>query len=91
MVLLFVTSEIGHRLHNAFDEIDDAICQLEWYQYPIEIQRILPLIMTYTQKPVVINFFGSFSCSREQFKRVRSSTDSNHFIRNKIEHGILNC
>lgn len=73
IALNFATCEIGHRLENTFNEIHDAFCLLEWYFYPVKVQRMLVLILINTQKPVEINFFGSIACSREQFKRVRHS------------------
>lgn len=70
IALVFATSEIGQRVETTFDEINDSFCQLNWYLYPIEVQRMLIPILIYTEKPVVINFFGSITCSREQFKKV---------------------
>lgn len=68
--LVFATCEIGHRLESTFSEINGAICKLQWYLYPIKIQRTLGPMLIYTQTPVVIEFFGSIACSREQFKKV---------------------
>lgn len=78
IALVFATCEIGHRLENTFNEINYAFCQqLEWYYYPIEVQRMLVQTLIYTQQPVAIKFFGSIACSREQFKGVRSFSTKN--------------
>lgn len=68
--LTFATCEIGQRLQSTFTEIEDTVYQLQWYLYPIQIQRMLIPITIYTQQTVVIQFFGSIACSREQFKKV---------------------
>lgn len=68
--LAFILSEFGQRICDAYDEINDAINQTEWYLLPIEMQRMLPIIMMNAQQSLELNFFGSFSCNREQFQRV---------------------
>ena len=70
--LVFVTCEIGQRVSNNCCGIEEEMVQLDWYLYPIKIQRMFIPMMIYVQKPVEIEFFGSFSCSREQFKQVRN-------------------
>lgn len=67
---LFVACELGQRASNAFDEINDVIGQFDWYLFPDELKKILPIIMQFAQRPVDVEFFGSISCSREVFKRV---------------------
>lgn len=69
--LVFVACEISQRSCDALNEMDDDIGQLDWYMYPAEIQRMLPIIMENSQQPVIIKCFGSFPCSRETFKEVR--------------------
>lgn len=78
IALNFATCEIGQRLENTFDEINDAFCLLEWYLYPAKVQQMLVPILIITQKPVEINFFGSIACSREQFKKVRLPSTTNN-------------
>lgn len=53
IILLF--SELGQRFSNSFIEIDDAIGQLDWYLFPIGIQRLLPITIMNVQQPVVID------------------------------------
>lgn len=66
----FITCESGQRLTNSFDEVDDDLGQLDWYLFPIEIQRLLPMTIMNVQEPPVIKCFGNIQCSREQFKKV---------------------
>lgn len=74
--LVFTACEFGQRLSNAVSGIDDVLIQIDWYRLPIKIQRALPAIILYAQEPAAIDFFGSLSCSREQFKKVSQSTET---------------
>lgn len=65
--------ELGQRLTNAFEEINDEIWQMDWYLFPSQIQRMLPTIMNLTQKKVAFKCFGSIAGSRETFKKVSST------------------
>lgn len=67
----FVVNEMGQRFSDAFNKVDDAVSQLNWYLFPNEVQRMLPTFIINTQEPVVIRFFGSNVCSREQYKKVK--------------------
>lgn len=69
-VLVFSCCELGHKLSDAFDRIDDLLYRIDWYLFPMKIQKMLPIIMLNTQQSLVVKFFGSNSCSREQFKKV---------------------
>lgn len=68
--LMFAICELCQRVNMAFDECSDIVDQLEWYRFPIEIQRMLPFIQQFTQQPVEITCFGSKACDRESFKYV---------------------
>ena len=69
--VMFVACELGQRLNLAFDECNDMIDQFNWYLFPAEIQRMLPLILNFMQQPVEIKCFGSTALDRETFKYVR--------------------
>lgn len=77
--VMFVACELSQRVNLAFDECNDMITQFEWYLFPAEIQRMLPLTMKYTQQSVEINCFGSTACNRETFKYV-SVTNAISFL-----------
>lgn len=74
--LVFAACELGQRLSNAFSEIDGRIGELDWYLLPIEIRRMLPTIILYAELPLVVQFFGSLTCCREQFKKVSQCQES---------------
>lgn len=69
-VIVFITCELGQRVNLAFVECNDMIDQFGWYRFPLKIQRMLPMIMDFSQQPVEIKCFGSTACSRETFKYV---------------------
>lgn len=72
--MVYAACELGQRFSKLFSEVDDVVGRhLDWYLLPIEIKRMLSIIIINSQRPCVIEFFGSFSCSREQFKKVSSS------------------
>lgn len=67
---LLVACELSQRVNVAFEECDKIIEQFDWYRFPLEIQRILPTIIIYAQRPVEIKCFGSMACNRAAFKDV---------------------
>lgn len=74
--LLLFTCEMGHRFRDAFSDMNDALGQLNFYLFPIDIQRILPTVIMYAQEPLNVGFFGSLSATREQFKQVSAPIKS---------------
>lgn len=68
---IFLFCEFGERLIDRFAEIDNEMFGWNWYKFPIGVQKILPLIMKGTQKPVKVEGFGNIQCARETFKIVR--------------------
>lgn len=73
IVLLFAACELSQRINNAYSEVDSIFNQFAWYLFPNEVRRILPTIIMYIQEPVELKFFGNLSCSRDQYKRVRTN------------------
>lgn len=69
-VLLFILCELGERVRIRFEEIDNEINNMNWYLYPIKIQRMLPTMQMMSQQDVQLTAFGNFPCSRDNFKRV---------------------
>lgn len=67
---LIVICEIGQRVTNAFEPIEDTFKEFDWYSFPMRIQRKLPIIWSLAQKPITLNCFGGISCNRESFKMV---------------------
>ena len=73
--VLLITCELGQQINLAFIDCSDMIDQFDWYLFPIEIQRMLPLILNFAQQPIEVKCFGSAACDRETFKYVRVYTN----------------
>lgn len=68
---VFIACEMGHRLSSSFEEmIDSTIDHFDWYLFPNEMKRVLPMIMLMAQQPVSLECFASIRCAREVFKNV---------------------
>lgn len=67
---IFLLCELGERLTIAYDELECEIEQYEWYLFPIEIQRLLPLVVINAQQLVAMQCFGRISSNRDAFKKV---------------------
>lgn len=69
--IVYTTCEIGERLCGSFNKISVVIDRLNWYLLPIKVQKMLHVIILIVQCPVTLECFGSISCLREAFKKVR--------------------
>lgn len=76
--LVFFPCEVGQRLTNAFDETNYKFEQLQWYLFPVKIQRMLPTILSIVQTPMVLEWFGIVSGTRDQFKKVINKLNQCH-------------
>lgn len=70
--LVFICCELGQRVSGSFTEINSAVDHLNWYLFPMTVQRIMPIIINNAQQPIEIECFGSVRCNRKSFKEVRS-------------------
>ena len=73
--LTFIACENGEQITDAFNEVHDVIGQLYWYRFPVKIKHVLATILIGAQGDVAIECFGSVSCNREAFKKVRFSIE----------------
>lgn len=70
--LVFTVCELCQNVSDIFNEIDVVINEFDWLSFPIEIQRLLPIVIITEQQPIDFKFFGSITSSRESFKQVSS-------------------
>lgn len=68
--LVFVVSELCQQVCNGFEEMNEVMDQFHWSSYPVKVQRMLPLVINYTQQPIEFKVFGSIACCRESCKKV---------------------
>lgn len=80
-------SETGQMMSNNLEEMKDILWQSEWYSFPIEIQRMLPMAVANTQRPILVHGFGNLLFHRQSIKQVSAITMFT-IVRNK-KHQIL--
>lgn len=68
--LVLGACEFGHKLNDAYEQIDDKIVQFNWYHFPTDVRKMLPLFMGSAQQMIDLSVFGSIACDRENFKNV---------------------
>lgn len=70
LIYVIVLCLFGYEVTLRFDEISDAIYQCGWTELPMNVQRILPMILQISQNTVFIE--GNFNdrCTREFLKKV---------------------
>lgn len=73
LVVSAIHCEVGERMSNIWVEIDDDINSIEWYLLSTDTRKSIITIMSFTQRPVILDGLGSISGSRELFKKVSLS------------------
>lgn len=68
--LLFVYCEIGERVADNFEEINSAFCGMDWYLFPTEARRMMPIILMATRQAVQFKGYGNIPATRGTFKGV---------------------
>lgn len=66
--LVFMFCEFGEQIKRRSDEINDAICDLDWNTFPLHVQRMMPVILLSVQNPVELTAYGGVRCARLTFK-----------------------
>lgn len=67
---IFFLCEFGQKLKNEFDELNNTVYNFDWYSFPIEMQRILPIFLNISQDSVALRGFGNVEYERLAFKSV---------------------
>lgn len=67
---IFAACEFASLQSQAFDDINGKLNALDWYEYPIELWQMLPILIAAAQQPVGICIIGSIFCNRVTFKKV---------------------
>lgn len=65
-----VFCEFGHRVFCAFEDLNTEIDRLDWYRFPIQCQKMLPIIIAGCQKASCIKGYGGIICIRKTLKEV---------------------
>lgn len=70
IIMIFASCSVGEMVTSRFDLFDVEFNQCKWYLYPMEIKRILVMILLNNQQPVIIKGYANTVCRREAFERV---------------------
>lgn len=72
-VAICVICEIGQQLTDQFNAFDDALCNCKWYSMPIELRKMLVIVMSNTQQATYMHGYGNIMATRDSFKEVRNT------------------
>lgn len=67
---IFSFCEFGEMVNTQFDGFLGELCQCDWYAFPIDIQQVLVIVLTCTERPTIIRGFANTECTRVTFKKV---------------------
>lgn len=67
---IFLFCEVGEQLCSRSDLVCDAFFKLNWYSFPHQVQRMMPIIIVIAQNPSRLVADGAAACSRDKFKKV---------------------
>lgn len=70
-IIIFCVCEFGERLTQQFDMFDVTLCECTWYLMPIELQRMLVIVMSNARQPIHMSSYGGIQSTRNSFKQVR--------------------
>lgn len=78
--VLIIVCEICQRIRQDFEECSEMVDQLDWYLFPVATQRLMPMILHFTQQPIEITYFGSKPCNRGTIKTVNVKPNELHYF-----------
>lgn len=78
----YVTCNYSSNVMSKVNTIDDLAFNAHWYAYPVADQKLFPLVIQRTQKPVRMTGYGVIICSMETFLAVCISRNNKN--NNKI-------
>ena len=68
-VVMFIYCDFGERISCGFEAVHNGIEECDWYLFPIEMQKMLLIIMA-ADEPIVLKGFANVVMTRETFKKV---------------------
>lgn len=69
-LIIFLVCECGQIVTIQFDIFNDLLNQCNWYYLPIELQRMLVVVLVGAQYPTQFQGYGNVECTRDSFKKV---------------------
>lgn len=69
-VFFIQVCELGERLTDKFSLFGITIYQWNWNYFPVEVQKMLIIVLADLHEPVIVRGFANTLCARESFKKV---------------------
>lgn len=61
----------GHETTENYETVYRALCtNWKWYEFPLEIQKLLPMLLVNAEQPVHLKAYFSVYCTRDFMKSV---------------------
>lgn len=70
LAVLYIFCHFGQLMTDQFVKLDETICTCDWYLFPNDVKRILPIVLMASQQSVTLQGYGNIACIRENFRRV---------------------
>lgn len=70
LAAILIVCEFGHQLTSQFNRFDERLCHSKWYLLPMDLQKMLVIVMTNTQQPAYLHSYGNIELTRNSFKEV---------------------
>lgn len=67
---LYVFSELGERVTIGFERFHEELLRCNWYELPIEMQRMYLIFLADTQQPKHVTCYANVIFRRETFEKV---------------------
>lgn len=83
MTYIAVLCMFGNETTTRFDEIYESFCQCPWNEFPLELQKLLPMVLLIAKEPIYLKGYMSVKCTREFMKTVIFVTKNVPFFKLK--------
>lgn len=85
LTTLYIFCHFGDHFKERFEDLTDAIHRLNWYNFPISMQKDAMLMIGAAQNEVLLNGYAGTCCTRNVFKKVINTTFSYFTVLREFE------
>lgn len=62
--------DFGEKITTQFQEFNNELNKSNWFEFPIDYQRMYVIVLANAQQMVIVKGFGNIPCTREAMKNV---------------------
>ena len=66
----FLFCHFGGNITQQFEDVGEAVYQLEWYRLPLDMQKDIRIVIAAAQKPIYMRGYGDTRSTYSVFKKV---------------------